>query len=138
MSRLIAAVSGPGGQPGGGVDIGSLNDSISDQWNTGVGDNYYDLGTPGGFISAVFPYLFGIAGLILFVMLVWGSIEIFFGAADTKSADQGKKRITTAIIGFFLLFSVFWIAQIISTIFGIQIGLFSVGALFPAITPATP
>lgn len=81
--------------------------------------------TPGAFISTAFPLLFTIGGLILFVMLVWGSLEIFFAAGSAKLADSGKKRITSALIGFILLFSAFWIGQIISTIFGIDFGLSS-------------
>lgn len=79
--------------------------------------------TPGAFISTAFPLLFTIGGLILFVMLVWGSLEVFFAAGSAKLADSGKKRITSALIGFILLFSAFWIGQIISTIFGIDFGL---------------
>lgn len=79
--------------------------------------------TPGAFISTLFPLLFTIGGLILFVMLVWGSLEVFFAAGSAKLADSGKKRITSALIGFILLFSAFWIGQIISTIFGIDFGL---------------
>ncbi len=79
--------------------------------------------TPGSFISTLFPLLFTIGGLILFVMLVWGSLEVFFAAGSAKLADSGKKRITSALIGFILLFSAFWIGQIISTIFGIDFGL---------------
>ena len=79
--------------------------------------------TPGAFITSAFPLLFGFAGLILFVMLIWGSMEILMAAANPKMAESGKKRITNAVIGFFLLFSSFWIAQIITTIFGLDIGL---------------
>jgi len=79
--------------------------------------------TPGQVITYAFPYLFGIAGLILFVMLIWGSLEIFMGATSSKSVEAGKKRITTALIGFILLFSAFWIGQIISAIFGLDLGL---------------
>lgn len=77
--------------------------------------------TPGGIISEAFPYIFGIAGLILFVMLVWGAFEIMLGAATPKSAESGKNRITSALIGFIILLSAYWIAQIIQVIFGIEI-----------------
>jgi len=79
--------------------------------------------TPGAFITTTFPLLFGFAGLILFVMLIWGSMEILMAAANPKLAESGKKRITNAIIGFLILFSAFWIAQIMTTIFGLDIGL---------------
>ncbi len=80
-------------------------------------------GSPGAIISTAMPYLFGIAGMILFVMIVWGGIEIMMGASDPKSAENGKNRITSAIIGFLILFGSFWIGQIVQIIFGINIGL---------------
>lgn len=78
------------------------------------------LSNPGNLITEAWPYLFAIAGLILFGMLLWGSMEVMFGAATPKSAESGKKRITNAIIGFVLLFCVFWIGQIIQQIFGLN------------------
>jgi len=82
------------------------------------------LRTPGGFITEAWPYLFATAGLILFALLVWGALEIQFGAATPKSAESGKQRITNAVIGFVLLFSVFWMGQLIQQIFGLN---FAVG-----------
>ncbi|MCD8484374.1 hypothetical protein LRY65_00745 [Candidatus Woesebacteria bacterium] len=79
--------------------------------------------TPGGIISAFLPYIMMAAGLILFVMLIWGGFEFMMGAANPKSAEAGKQRITSALIGFFILFSVFWMAQIMQAIFGINIGI---------------
>lgn len=79
--------------------------------------------TPGGILSASFPIIFSLAGLILFVMLIWGAMEIFLAASNPKLAEQGKKRITSAFIGFILLFASFWIGQIIAGIFGIDFGL---------------
>jgi hypothetical protein len=78
---------------------------------------------PGWVIALAWPYLFGIAGLILFVMLVWGSMEIFLAAGNSKLAESGKKRMTSALIGFLLLFAAFWIGQIFTSIFGLDIGL---------------
>jgi len=88
--------------------------------------------TPGAVITTAWPYVFAFAGLILFAMLLWGSMEIMFGAATPKSAESGKSRITYAIIGFVLLFSVFWIGQIIQQIFGINFGIAAGGG---AVTP---
>lgn len=86
---------------------------------SGVGD----LSTPGGVLTAAMPYLFSIAGLILFVMIVWGAFEIMTGATDPKSAENGKKRITAAVTGFLLLFLSYWIGQIIQYVFGLNFGL---------------
>lgn len=77
--------------------------------------------TPKGIISHALPILFVLAGLILFVMLIWGGFEMLTGAANSKSQEAGKQRITAAIIGFLIIFASYWIAQIIQAIFGISI-----------------
>ena len=77
--------------------------------------------TPAGIVSAVLPVLFSAAGIILFLMLVWGGFEMMINATDSKAQEAGKQRITAAIIGFILLFCSFWIAQILQIIFGITI-----------------
>jgi hypothetical protein len=77
--------------------------------------------TPGGFLTRVLVFAFPLAGLILFVMIVWGGFEILSGATNKKSLDAGKQRISAAIIGFLLLFTSFWIARILEVMFGINI-----------------
>ena len=80
-----------------------------------------DLSTPSGIINRALRYLFPLAGLILFVMLVWGGFEILSTASTKKSIDAGKQRAQAAIIGFILLFTSYWIIQIIQAIFAIKI-----------------
>lgn len=66
-------------------------------------------------------FLFPLAGVILFVMILWGGFEMLYGANDTKSQEAGKQRITAALIGFLLLFVSYWIAQIVQVIFGVNV-----------------
>lgn len=82
--------------------------------------NHIRFQTPGGFLTLLIPYLFTFAGLILFVMILWGGFEMLMGAADSKAQEAGKQRITAAVIGFMLLFVSYWIAQIIQYIFGVN------------------
>lgn len=77
--------------------------------------------TPRGIIGRLLPYLFTLGGLILFVMILWGGFEMLTGAANPKSQEAGKQRITAAVIGFLLLFSSYWLAQIVQAVFGISI-----------------
>jgi len=79
-----------------------------------------ELSTPGGIISRLIKFLFPLAGLVLFVMLVWGGLEIMLGAVS-KKVDAGKQRVTAAIVGFLLLFSSYWIWQILQVVFGVKI-----------------
>lgn len=80
-----------------------------------------DLSTPGGIVTRLLQFAFPIAGLLLFLMLVWGGFEILTGAATKKSVDAGKQRITAALLGFLLLFCTYWIGQLLEVVFGIVI-----------------
>ncbi len=84
-------------------------------------DDSAALTTPGGVLTRVLQYALPMAGMILFVMLLWGGFEILAGSAGKKSLDAGKQRITAAIVGFILLFVSYWIMQILEIIFGISI-----------------
>ncbi len=77
--------------------------------------------TPRGIISYLLPFLFTLAGLILFVMIIWGGFEMLTGAADPKSQEAGKQRITAGVIGFIIIFAAYWLAQLLQTIFGVSI-----------------
>jgi len=79
------------------------------------------LSTPGGIISRALSFAFPIAGMILFVMIVVGGLEILGGAANSKSLQSGQQRVTMAILGFMVLFASYWITQILELIFGIAI-----------------
>ena len=75
----------------------------------------------GGIINAFLPTLLTIAGLILFGMLVMGGFTMLAGAADKESQEKGKKMITSALTGFFIIFLAYWIAQILQVVFKVNI-----------------
>lgn len=94
------------------MDYGSLNQAI------GLKSGNDDLG---GIIGNILPYLLTIAGLILFMMLVMGGFTMLAGAADKDSQEKGKKMITSSLVGFFVIFAAYWIAQLLQVIFKINI-----------------
>src|SRR5471030_1986648 len=69
--------------------------------------------TPGGVITEVLAYAFPVAGMILFVMILWGGFEMVAGASSSKGKDAGKQRITASLIGFLLLFVAYWLSKLI-------------------------
>ena len=80
------------------------------------------LSTPGGIVSRMLSFIFPLAGLILFVMITWGGFEMILGATNgQKGLEAGKNRVTSAIVGFILLFCTYWLAQILEVVFGIKI-----------------
>jgi hypothetical protein len=133
-------VTAPTSRPSGGTgDIGDGSSPTVDSWFlhrvnplTITGDNLLGqlfgarnearFATPGAVLNRLLRIIiFPAAGMILFVMILWGGFEMLSGANDTKSMEAGKQRITAALIGFILLFCAYWIAQIVGVIFGVTI-----------------
>lgn len=79
-----------------------------------------NLSTPGGIISRLLNFLFPLAGLVLFLLISWGGFEILLSSASQKGIEAGKNRITAAVIGFILLISTYWMAQIVEIVFHIK------------------
>lgn len=103
--------------------LDSLNNTIfgKDPKQLMIAGQQADYTTPRGIISALLPILFTFAGTILFVMIIWGGFELLTGATNPKKQEAGKQRITAGIIGFMLIFSAYWLAQLLQVIFGISI-----------------
>ncbi len=73
----------------------------------------------GTIISALLPYLFALAGLMLLLYLIWGGFSLMTSAGDPKAVEQAKGKVTNALIGFLIIFVSFWLAQILQVIFGL-------------------
>lgn len=78
-------------------------------------------GSPGALISKFLPQAYLFAGLIMFGLLVTGGFRIIMGAGDPKSIEEGKKTMTNALVGFGVIFTSYWVIQIIETVFGVKI-----------------
>jgi hypothetical protein len=75
----------------------------------------------GAIISAILPYLFIIAGLLLLFYLIAGGFQMMTSANDEKGLASAKGKITNALVGFLLLFISYWLVQIVEVILGIKI-----------------
>lgn len=86
--------------------------------NKAIGLNQ-NLNTLGGIISAVVPYLFGIAGFLLLLYLIFGGFSYMLSGGDPKATESAKQKITNAVIGFVIIFAAYWLVQILGTVLGI-------------------
>lgn len=77
--------------------------------------------TIGGFISAVLPNVFILSGIILLLLLLFGGLMTIINAGNPEAQDKGKQAITSALIGFVIIFASYWIIQIIQVLTGINI-----------------
>lgn len=76
---------------------------------------------PAEIIGEILPFIFIIAGLILFVMIIFGGFTIFTSAGNPEKMKQGQGMIVNALIGFIIIFAAYWIIQILETTLGFQI-----------------
>lgn len=72
-----------------------------------------EFNTLGGLLSVIVPNIFLIAGLILFVMALFGGFSIISANGSKEKLEQGTKTLTGAIIGFVIIFVSYWIIQLI-------------------------
>jgi hypothetical protein len=103
MSRLLAQ-----------IDIG---DRTLIGGNTGVSSVYK---TPADLINIIVPNLFILAGVIFLFLLILGGFAII-SSGSAKSVEEGQKKVTTAIIGLLVMFSAYWIIQIVQLLTGVRI-----------------
>ena len=75
----------------------------------------------GSAISRALPYLLIFSGIILLGMLIAGGFAIMTALGNEEKMQNGKTRITHALIGFMALFGVYWLAQIAQILFKIPI-----------------
>ena len=82
------------------------------------GPSGFKFGSIGNILSASIPYIFGIAGMGLLLMILSAGFTILTSAGDAKALEGGKQRLTNAIIGFLIIFVAFWMVQIAGKILG--------------------
>ncbi len=92
-----------------GIEVPSTNGVVN--------PNQTDLG---GIISGLLPYLFAGAGLLLLFYLIYGGLSLMLSRGDPKAVQSAKDKITSAVIGFIIVFVSYWLVQIVGTILGIE------------------
>lgn len=98
-----------------GID---LNDCLRLSDNTAIKDRkvYTELGA---FVTLITRNLFVFAGIILFAMLILAGYKFILGGK--KGLEEARSLISTAIIGFLIMFSAYWIVQIVQLLTGANI-----------------
>jgi len=96
------------------IDLGyalKFQDSTAKDSYTGIGS----------LLNNVLPNIYIAGGLIIFFMIVLGGFTIITNAGDSHKIQEGTKTITSAIIGFAVLFTSYWIIQIVQVVTGVKI-----------------
>lgn len=76
--------------------------------------------TLGEIVSNALTIIFPLAGLVLLLMLIYGGYNLMFSAGDPKKAQSSREIVTTALIGFAIIFVAFWLTIIVGRILGLS------------------
>lgn len=65
---------------------------------------------------------FAVAGIILLFYFLIGGIAMIGSAGknDPKAQEQAKATLTSAVTGFVVVFTAYWIVKLLGNLFGIQ------------------
>ncbi len=90
--------------------------NINDSFNS----PFKELSSVGSLVSLFINISFVIAGLILLFYFILGGIGMISSAGqnDPQKAEQAKKSITSALIGFIVVFASYWIVKLIGQLIG--------------------
>ncbi|MBT3249691.1 MAG: hypothetical protein HN846_03365 [Candidatus Pacebacteria bacterium] len=75
-------------------------------------------GTPSVLVNVVVRNLFVLGGIILFLMILLAGFK--FAMSPTKAKEDAKNIAQGAGIGFLVMFSAYWIIQILEILTGIE------------------
>jgi succinate dehydrogenase/fumarate reductase cytochrome b subunit len=89
---------------------------------TGSSSTFQSLTGVAALVSIFLKIAFVLAGLILLFYFILGGIGMISSAGknDPKAAEQAKATITSAVIGFIVVFTAYWIVELIGKLLGIQ------------------
>lgn len=77
--------------------------------------------TIGDIVTKLLPYVYVVAGLVLLLMLVSGGFGLMTSGGNPDKMKSGYGKITSALIGFLIIFVSYIVAQLVERIFGVDI-----------------
>jgi len=78
-------------------------------------------GSIGDVLGSLFNYLLPLAGILMFVMIIYGGLTLMLSGGSPEGVKEGTNKIVLGVVGFIVVFAAFWIIKIVEAIFGIQI-----------------
>jgi type IV secretion system pilin len=98
------------------VDIGEAF-KTGENSNVGVGqaDQFNDVGS---LLSIILPNVFMIANLILLFFIILGGFTMATNPGNPDKQKEGGSTITSAVIGFVVIFAAYWIMDLLGIITG--------------------
>lgn len=85
-----------------------------------VGTKFQEFRTVADLVSLVLNTVFVLAGLILLFYFLLGGFAMISsaGKGDSKAVEQAKATVTSALIGFVIVFTSYWIVKLLLSVLG--------------------
>jgi len=85
----------------------------------GPAKNFPDIAS---LFNILLPNIFIVAGIIVLFLFIFGGLSYIAGGGtgDSQKAEKGKKAVTSAVIGLFLIFGAYFIMKIIEYVTGVN------------------
>lgn len=74
----------------------------------------------GSITSSFLPYAYVIAGLLLLAFLIMGGFQYLVSQGDPKAAQSAQTKLTSAFVGFVIVFVSYWVFQIAGIMLGVN------------------
>jgi hypothetical protein len=80
----------------------------------------YQIRNLGVFIGRAISVALIVAGVLVFVFLVWGGIQWIMSGGDKGKTEEARSRITAALVGLAIVAGAYAVMQLIAYFFGID------------------
>jgi len=101
---------------------GQLNKFIEKEGiNQFFGSPFGQIGDVGDLVSLFIKISFVLAGIIILFFFILAGINMISsaGQSDPQKAEAAKKTMTSAVIGFVVVFTSYWIVKLVGQLIGI-------------------
>lgn len=77
----------------------------------------------GDLVNRVLTFLLPLGGIVLLFVLIWGGYDYMMSQGNPEKLKGAQAKITTGLIGFFLLITSYLFVRVIAAIFGLGTGI---------------
>jgi len=83
--------------------------------------NFKSTSTLGTVVEKTTPYIFFFAGLSLLIYFTFAGFNLMNSGGDPQKVKAAQAKMTTAILGFIIVFSAFWVVQFAGLFLGLDV-----------------
>jgi len=103
-----------------------MNKYLAQQMNVGgqsIEGPLQGINNLGDVVNKVVMFMIPLAGIILLFVMIWGGFDYLMSQGQPEKIKSAQAKISTGLIGFFLLIISYVLVKLITRIFGVGEGI---------------